>query len=189
MFTFTDRFTSVATRKGVKLVQTNLVSVLQSTAFNWYHYELSKGMKDIHNMNTRIDPRCEALIKRFGPTHSQLMTQSEACQYTRKDAAEKKDATAYIQDIMRITKGLNWAQKDGLMTAFHHFEAGLQRDLDPPEDLAESVKQLQLRQSAWYAVCSAFGKPRPPDPPPTSHQTPHQARPPPYQQYRHSSRK
>ena len=65
-------------------------------------------------------------------------------QYTRKDAAEKKDATAYIQDIMRISKGLNWAQKDGLITAFHH--------------LTESVKQSQLRQSAWYAVCSAFGK-------------------------------
>ena len=47
---------------------------------------------------------------------------------------------------MRITKGLNWAQKDGLTTAFYHFEAGLQRDLDPPntgkEALTEFIKQV-----------------------------------------------
>ena len=180
---FTDRLYSTASQKGVKLVQGNLVSVLQATAFNWYHYELDKDTKGIYNLNTRIDPWCEALIKRFGPTHSQLMTQLEACQYTRKDAAEKKDATAYIQDVMRITKGLNWAQKDGLMTAFHHFEAGLQRDLDPPEqgDLTEFIKQVQLRQSAWYSVYSSFGKSRPPDP----HPPPRQSRPyQPYQQYR-----
>ena len=184
VFAFTDRLYSTASQKTVKLVQGNLVSVLQSTAFNWYHYELSQETKGTYNLNTRIDPWCDALIKRFGPTHSQLMTQLEACQYTRKDAAEKKDATAYIQEVMRITKGLDWAQKDGLMTAFHHFEAGLQRDLDPPgtskEALTEFIKQVQLRQSAWYAVYSSFGKPRPPDS--RSHQMPYQARP--QQQYR-----
>ena len=179
---FTDRLYSTASQKGVKLVQGNLVSVLQLTAFNWYHYELSQETKGVYNLNTRIDPWCDALIKRFGPTHSQLMTQLEACQYTRKDAAEKKDATAYIQDVMRITKGLNWAQKDGLMTAFHHFEAGLQRDLDPPEqgDLTAFIKQVQLRQAAWYSVYSTFGKSRPPDPPPK----PYQMRGQQYQQYR-----
>ena len=180
VFAFTDRLTSVATHKGVKLVQGNLVSVLQATAFNWYHYEVTKQDRDINNMNLSIEPWCKSLIERFGPTHSQLMTQLEACQYTRKDAAEKKDATAYIQDIMRITKGLKWAQKDGLMTAFHHFEAGLQRDLDPPkDDLTEFIKQVQLRQSAWYSVYSSFGKPRPPDTAPRSHQIR-----PPQQQYR-----
>ena len=125
VFAFTDRLTSITTHKGVKLVQSNLVTVLQATAFNWYHYEVPKDKKDMHNRNVSIKPWCKALIERFGPTYSQLMTQLEACQYTRKDAAEKKDATAYIQEVMRITKGLNWAQKDGLMTAFHHFEAGL----------------------------------------------------------------
>ena len=71
-----------------------------------------------------------------------------------KGTAEKKDTTAYIQDTTRITKGLRWKQEDGLMTAFHHFEAGLQRDLDSPNagDAAKSftdfIKQVQSRQSA-----------------------------------------
>lgn len=96
------------------------------------------------------------------------MTQLEACHYTRKDAANKKDATAYIQDVMRITKGLSWNQEDSLMTAFHHFEPGLQRDLNPPTNggLKQFIKQVQLRQEAWHQVYSTFGlKPRPPDPP------------------------
>ena len=140
---FTDHLYSTASQKGVKLVQGNLVLVLQATAFNQYYYELDHDTKGIYNLNTRIDPQCETLIKRFGPTYSQLITQLEAYQYTRKDVAEKKDAIAYIQDVIRITKGLEQAQKDGLITAFHHFEAGLQRDLDPPKgDLTEFIKQV-----------------------------------------------
>ncbi|KAM0797029.1 hypothetical protein BDR22DRAFT_824545 [Usnea florida] len=104
--------------------------------------------------------------------------------FTDRLRTERKDATAYIQDIMRITKGLKWAQKDGFMTAFHHFEADPQRDLDPPEqgDLTEFINQVQMRQSAWYSVYSSFGKSRLPDPhpPPRSGQM----RPQPYQQYR-----
>ena len=54
---------------------------------------------------------------------------------------------------MRITEGLKWKQEDGLMTVFHHLEAGLQRDLDLPGQgvLPEFIKQVQLRRSAWYA--------------------------------------
>ena len=45
VFAFTDRLTSIATHKSVKLVQTNLVTVLQSTAFNWYQYEIPNTIK------------------------------------------------------------------------------------------------------------------------------------------------
>ena len=40
VFAFTDRLRSTETQKGVKLVQGNLVSVLQATAFNGYQYEV-----------------------------------------------------------------------------------------------------------------------------------------------------
>ena len=145
VFAFTDRLQSTTSQKTVKLVQTHLVSVLRLTAFNWYQYELANVTKWALNSSDSINPWCQALIERFGPTHAELMTQLEACRYTRKDAADKKDATVYIQDIMRIGKGLGWNQQDGLMTAFHHFEAGLQRDLDPPAGLTQFIKQVQLR--------------------------------------------
>ena len=168
VYAFIDRLKSVATNKskGVNLVQTNLVTVLKDKAFNWYHYELSAETKGIYNMNILIDPWCDALIERFGPSHKELVARLEACQYTRKDAANRKDATEHIQEIMKITKGLKWNQEDSLMTAFHHFEAGLQRDLDPPSQggLTSFIKQVQLRQEAWYQVYAAFGqKLRPPD--------------------------
>ena len=165
VYAFVDRLSSIATNKGVKLIQTNLVTLFKDTAFNWYHYELSDVTKWALNTNALLDPWCQALIERFGPSHSKLMTQLEACQYTRKDAANKKDVTVYIQNIIRITKGLKWNQQDGFMTAFHHFESGLQRDLDPSDaGLTQFIRQVQLRQEAWYQVYATFGlKPRPPD--------------------------
>ena len=168
VYAFTDRLTSIATSKSVKLVQTNLVTLFPNkdiaTAFNWYHYELPDSIKEAYNTSTSINPWCLALIERFGPSQNDLITQLEECHYTRRDAANKKDATAYIQSILRITKGLKWPQSDGLMVAFHHFEPGLQRDLDPPRDLTEFIKQVQLRQDAWYHVYSTYGKSRPPNP-------------------------
>ena len=85
---------------------------------------------------------------------------------------------------MRFTKGLKWNQEDGLMTAFHHFEAGLQRDLESPGQgvLLKFIKQVQLRRSARYVVYSSFGKSRPPDPHPPPRSS--QMRPQAYQQYR-----
>lgn len=164
VYAFTDRMTSIAANKSIKLIQANLVTLLKDKALNWYHYELQSHIKFAYNTSTSIEPWCQALIERFGPSHAELMSQLEAAQYTRKDAANKRDATAYIQDIMRITNGLKWTQKDGLMTAFHHFEAGLQRDLDPPDSgLTAFIKQVQLRQEAWFQVYSTFGKSRPPD--------------------------
>ena len=57
---------------------------------------------------------------------------------------EKKDAIAYIQDIMRITKGLKWNSEDGLMIAFYCFEPGQKRDLDPPNTgLTEFIKRMK----------------------------------------------
>lgn len=57
------------------------------------------------------------------------------------------------------------------MTAFHHFEAGLQRDLDPPTlGLTQFIKQVQIRQASWFQVYAGYGsssKPpilRPPNP-------------------------
>lgn len=165
VYIFIDRLNSVAANKGVKLVQTNLITTLRDKAFNWYHYELSKETKDIYNLNILITSWCNALKERFGPSHKDLVARLEVCQYTRKDAANRKDATEFIQEVMKITKYLHWPQQDGLMSAFHHFEAGLQRDLDPPAngDLTSFIKQVQLRQEAWYQMYAVFGKPRPPD--------------------------
>lgn len=179
VYTFIDRLNSVAANKGVKLVQTNLITTLKDKAFNWYHYELSKDTKDIYNLNALITLWCNAFIARFGPSHKELVARLEVCQYTRKDAANRKDVTEFIQEVMKITKYLQWPQQDGLMTAFHHFEAGLQRDLNPPSDLTSFIKQVQLRQEAWYQVYVAFDKPRPPD---VSRSQQYQPRQPPSQQ-------
>lgn len=54
------------------------------------------------------------------------------------------------------------------MSAFHHFEPGLQRDLDPSIDLTQFIRQVQLRQSAWFQIYAGYGsssKPQTPRPP------------------------
>lgn len=131
--------------------------MLQGTAFDWYHYEVSDATRLACNYSLSIYPWCQQIIKRFETSHFDLITELEATNYTRKDATNRKDATAYVQDVLRITKGLQWPQESGLMTAFHHFEAGLQRDLDPPnqgnnltnqDQLTNFIKQVQLRQKA-----------------------------------------
>ena len=157
VYAFTDRIASIAELKGSKLIQTNLVTVLKGVAFNWYHYELTNVIKWALSTSDSINPWCQALIERFRPTQSDLLSQLESTRYTRKDAANRKDTTAYIQELMRISKGLNWNQSDGLMTAFHHFEPGLQRDLDPPIDLNQFIRQVQLRQSAWFQIYAGYG--------------------------------
>ena len=139
VYAFTDRLTSITELKTSKLVQANLVTLLKDTAFNWYHYELTNDVKWALNASTSIDPWCQALIRRFAPSHLDLMSQLEASRYTRKDVSNKKDATAYIQDLMRVCKGLHWNQSDALMTAFHHFESSLQQTLDPPANLNDFI--------------------------------------------------
>ena len=67
---------------------------------------------------------------------------------------------------MRIAQGLRWSQHDDLLTAYHHFKAGLRRDLSPPsrDGLTEFIKQVQLRQEDWFQIYSTYGKSRPPNP-------------------------
>ena len=93
---FIDRIKIVAANKSVRLVQTNITTVLKETAFNWYRYELEEHVKLGLNTSTTIEPWCQALAIRFQPNHRDLMTQLEAAQYTRKEVANKKDATAFI---------------------------------------------------------------------------------------------
>ena len=150
MYAFTDRLASIAELKTPKLIQTNLVTLLKGTAFNWYHYELVNDAKWALNASASIDPWCQALIRRFGPSHSDLISQLESSRYTRKDTANQKDATAYIQNVMRLVKGLKWSQQDELMTAYHHFESSLQQTLDAPKDLNSFIQQVHLRQQGWF---------------------------------------
>ena len=157
VFAFTDRLTSIAASKGPKVVQANIVTVLKDVAYDWYHYELTNVVKWALSSADSINPWCNALIERFRPTHEELMSQLESTRYTRKDAANKKDATAYIQSLLRIGKGLDWSQSDTLMTAFHHFEPGLQRDLDPPIELTQFIRQVQIRQAAWFQIYVGYG--------------------------------
>ena len=175
VYAFTDRLASIAELKTPKLIQINLVTLLKGTAFNWYHYELVDDAKWALNASASIDPWCQALIRRFGPSHSDLISQLESSRYTRKDAANRRDATAYIQDVMRLAKGLKWTQQDGLMTAYHHFEPSLQQTLDQPTNLNSFIQQVQLRQQGWFQIYATYGtKPPPPRPP----QQPQPYRPP-----------
>ena len=165
---FTDRLSSIAELKTPKLIQANLVTLLTDTALNWYHYELANETKWALNASTSIDPWCQAIIRRFGPSRSNLVGQLEACRYTRRDASNKKDAIAYIQDVMRLTRGLNWPQQDGLTTAFHHFEPSLQQTLDLPSDLNSFIQQVQQRQQDWHQIYAGYGY-RPPQSRPSSY--------------------
>ena len=165
---FTDRLTSIAKLKTPKLIQANLVTLLTDTAFKWYHYELANETKWALNASTSIDPWCQALIRRFGSSRSSLIGQLEACRYTRKDASNNKDAIAYIQDVMRLAKGLNWPQQDILMTAFYHFEPSLQETLDLPSDLNSFIQQVKLRQQDWHQIYAGYDS-RPPQPRPSSY--------------------
>ena len=169
VYAFTDRMATIAETKGVKLVQANVSTLFKKKAFKWWQYEVPDHIKFALRTNLSINPWIKALHDRFGPDHTQLMSELDTTRYTRKDAANKKDATEYVQEIMRITKGLHWPDKDCLITAYRNFEPGLQRDLDPPSngDLTSFIKQVQLRQQQWHQVYSGFGlKQRPPDPPP-----------------------
>ena len=96
VYAFTDRLASIAELKTPKLIQTNLVTLLKGTAFNWYHYELVDDVKWALNASASIDSWCQALIRRFGLSYSDLISQLESSRYIRKDAANQKDATAYI---------------------------------------------------------------------------------------------
>ena len=165
---FVDRIRSVAKLKGHRLVQANLVTLLKDVAFNWYHYELSEHTRELSlNAATSIEPWCLALIARFQQSHSQLISQLESSRYTRKDAADKKDATAYVQEVMRLAAGLKWSTQDGMLTAFHHFEHILQQTLDQPSNLNSFIQQIQLRQQGWFRIYAGYGssKPQPPRPP------------------------
>ena len=153
---FTDRLTSFAELNTAKVIQANLVTLLTDRAFEWYHYELANETKWALNASTSIDPWCQALIRRFGPSRSNLIGQLEACRYTRKDASDKKDATVYIQDIMRVAKCLNWPQQDILLTAFYHFEPILQETIDLPSDLDSFMQQVQLRQKEWHQIYAGY---------------------------------
>jgi len=166
VFTFVDRLQSVSSGPiGVKTVQANIVTLFKDKAFKWYHYELAEVTKWALNTTPTMDPWCNALIERFRPSANELLRELEGTRYTRKDASQKEDATEYIQDIMRLTKGLNWPMRDGLNAAFDHFEPSLQRDLNPADDLNSFIKQVQLRQSSWFEIYGNFGKARPPERP------------------------
>lgn len=57
MYAFTNHSTSVGALKGVKLVQTNLVTLSRDTAFNWYDLELLEVIKWALNSNALLDRR------------------------------------------------------------------------------------------------------------------------------------
>ena len=107
-------------------------------------------------------------MKRFGPRYTDLVSQLNACGYTRRDAANKKDATGYIQKVLKISKGLHYHEfikfdhvKAGITTAFQRFEASLQRDLDPPTNLTSFIDQVQLRQQGWFQMYANYGTAKP----------------------------
>ena len=96
VYAFTDRLIAIAVFKTPKLIQSNIVTLFKGVAFNWYHYELADMVKWALNTSETIDPWCQALIERFKPTQSDLISQLEATRYGRRDAANRNDATAYI---------------------------------------------------------------------------------------------
>ena len=85
----------------------------------------------------------------------------------------RKNATGYVQEVLRVTEGLDcldcldWSDhvKSGINTAFHHFESSLQQTLDPPSELNSFIDKVQICQEGWFEINAGYGKPRPPDPP------------------------
>ena len=157
---FVDRLSMMAPRRGVRLIQANLFTLLKDNALNWYYCELSHDTRAAFDDDASLDPWCQALIKRFVPSYQESMRQLEACHYTRKDAANKKDAIDYIHRILRIARCLEWSRETGLYLAYNHFEAHLQVHLNPDNcSISQFIKQVQLRQDSWFKMYASFGKP------------------------------
>ena len=160
---FVDRLRVAATTQGVKQVQNNLVTLFagrkSDLAFNWYYYELSDSYRCSLSSASTIDPWCDALIKRFGRSYTELIAMLEHMRYTRKDAANRKDATAFVQEVLRLTKQLGWPQEQCLQTAWHYFEPSLQVTLASPSgDVLSFIRQVQGRQPAWFQIYANFGR-------------------------------
>ena len=159
---FVDRLSFMAPLKGVKLIQANFVTLLKDTALDWYYLELSQDTRTAFNNDTSLDQCCEALIKRFVPSFAELWGQLKACHYTRKDAANKKDAIHYIHKILRIARGLGWSHETSIAMAFNHFEAHLRLNLNPEKcSLSQFIEEVQLRQISWNEIYAGFGRPSP----------------------------
>ena len=155
---FADRLSVVARIKGVKMMQFHLVTLLKDTALGWYYYELADETRSALNDSSSLDPWCQALIKRFTPSYTVLISQLHGCRYTREDAGNGKKAIDYIHEILRITKGLKWSRQDGLMLAYNHFEAQLRLHLNPTScDLEQFIEQVRALQSTWYNMYASFG--------------------------------
>lgn len=164
VYAFIDRLRTVSKVKTDKLIQEHITLSFMNPsgsneAYNWWISELSNDTRKYLLNAKSINPVCDALQKRFGLPEHQLLDQLNQIRYTRKDAAERKPATAFVGQVMTLTNRLN--QKGGLQLAFTKFEPSLQSTLPYPRgdsDMDDFMEQVRIRQTAWYEQYRTYGK-------------------------------
>ena len=126
---FVSRLRDIAAIKGPKIIQQNLVTILTDEALGWYQDELAPHRKLAYSSAPNIKPLCEALLARFQPSRSSLLAKPKQFEYARKDAAMKKSAVKYVQDVLAITNQLGYSLADGLQHSYDSFHANLRVNL------------------------------------------------------------
>ena len=112
VYAFVDRLKTVSKIKTIKLVKDHLVLCFMNPAgsneaYNWWTSEMTGTAQRKLLKNDEIDLLCDALKSRFGIPEHQLLNQLNQIKYTRKDAAEQKPATAFVGQVITLTKRLN----------------------------------------------------------------------------------
>lgn len=147
MQAFTERLTTVATIKGPKVLQTNLVTLLLDEAHQWYTHELSVHQKWSYNTAPTIEPWCTALKTRFQPGRSELLAKLKHMEYTKANLSTTS-AVGFVQDVLAVTNQLGFSKADGMQHAYDAFHAILRLNLPRPTSSSDISSFMQ-------AVCDA----------------------------------
>ena len=155
---FVDRVRTVALAKTPRLILNNISTLLRGVPLKWYLYELQEVTKFALINAPSVEPFCEALKARFAPEAPELVAKLHQMTYTRKDAASKRDATEFVQDVIQITSQLGWDLQMSLQTAHQQFEPQLYVFLSPPvgSDVNSFMRDIQRNQAAWFQMYAHF---------------------------------
>lgn len=137
---FTERLVTVATVKGAKVIQSNLVVLLTGEAHKWYNDELPTNQKWAYNSAPTIDSWCEALKARFAPGSSELTAKLKSMEYGKANIGQS--AVEFVQDVLSLTNQLGYSKADGIRYAYDAFQPSLRLDLPKPPLSSSSASAI-----------------------------------------------
>ncbi|KAI1000086.1 hypothetical protein K3495_g8113 [Podosphaera aphanis] len=139
-------------------VAKNLDNCLRGKAETWYTNELSATTRA--GLKTNLDYWCTELEHRFKESPIVALRKLENLRYSIRDVRAKKDLEDYVQKIMVLGKqaGTALSEYAQLMTAYHHFDAELRRDLTIPTEnttVTQFIHGITDAKENWFDLfCS-----------------------------------